>query len=175
MSRGKLVLVPARPEYAAEYLAWRKEPKLVAYNPQMQLDLPSLAARLARAGNDLKQQTFEEYRWFLRLEGELAGTVALKNVNWVMGHGEIGYHLAEKFHGKGLGEEGAGLLVEKVFREAPELVRLCAVVSVENFASRRVVEKLGFKLEGTLRQHVVIGGRRVDQWMFGLMRDEWIR
>jgi len=41
-----------------------------------------------------------------------------------------------------------------------------------NIASRRVAEKAGFRIEATLRQRRVRHGRRVDEWVGSLLRDE---
>jgi RimJ/RimL family protein N-acetyltransferase len=41
-----------------------------------------------------------------------------------------------------------------------------------NVASRRVAEKAGFRIEGTLRKRRVRDGVRVDEWVGSLLRDE---
>ena len=41
-----------------------------------------------------------------------------------------------------------------------------------NVASRRVAEKAGFLIEGTLRKRRVRSGVRVDEWVGSLLRDE---
>jgi len=43
---------------------------------------------------------------------------------------------------------------------------------VGNWASRRVAEKLGFTIEGTLRQRIVHRNQRQDAWTAGLLRGE---
>ena len=40
-------------------------------------------------------------------------------------------------------------------------------------ASGRVLEKLGFVREGTLREDCVVNGDVSDSWVFGLLRREW--
>jgi ribosomal-protein-alanine N-acetyltransferase len=42
-----------------------------------------------------------------------------------------------------------------------------------NLASARVLEKLGFTHEGTLREDCVVDGDLSDSWVFGLLRREW--
>lgn len=42
-----------------------------------------------------------------------------------------------------------------------------------NLASRRAAERLGFRLEGVLRAHMIVRGRRRDSAYFGLLRHEW--
>ena len=52
------------------------------------------------------------------------------------------------------------------------LEKLEATVFVGNVASRRVFEKNGFLLEGTIRRAVKKRGRLVDEWLFGLLPEE---
>jgi RimJ/RimL family protein N-acetyltransferase len=40
-------------------------------------------------------------------------------------------------------------------------------------ASARVLEKLGFVREGTLREDCIVNGDVSDSWVFGLLRREW--
>ena len=43
----------------------------------------------------------------------------------------------------------------------------------EDTASARVLEKVGFTLEGRLRQNERFKGRRWDTLLYGLLRVEW--
>ena len=42
-----------------------------------------------------------------------------------------------------------------------------------NAASARVLEKLGFVLEGTLREDCIVNGDVSDSWVYGLLAREW--
>ncbi len=53
--------------------------------------------------------------------------------------------------GRGYGREAVGLLVDHLFRTT-SLERVAATCDVENLASCRLVEGLGFRREGTLRR-----------------------
>lgn len=67
-------------------------------------------------------------------------------------HGvEVGFVLSPEEWGKGLMAEGARAAVEWALSE-PDIHRVWATCDCENTASARVLEKLGFKLEGTLRR-----------------------
>ena len=52
-------------------------------------------------------------------------------------------------------------------------MRVYATVFVGNTSSRRVLEKNGFSLDGTLRCHVNKGGKWLDGWFLSLLRNEW--
>jgi RimJ/RimL family protein N-acetyltransferase len=45
--------------------------------------------------------------------------------------------------------------------------------NAENLPSRRAAERLGFKFEGTFRQHMVIKGRNRDTAWFSMLDHEW--
>jgi len=108
----------------------------------------------------------------VELGGDVIGTVSAMNPSWAMGYVEIGYMFGERYHGRGHGTRAVTLFVEKIFRET-DLHRVYATVSVENTASIRLLERLGFTREGIMRQHYLIQGRRIDEIIFGLLRHEW--
>jgi ribosomal-protein-alanine N-acetyltransferase len=57
--------------------------------------------------------------------------------------------------------------------EELNLARIQAWVFAINTASVRVLEKAGFKYEGTLRQKVDFGTHRVDDHVYGILKSEW--
>jgi Acetyltransferases, including N-acetylases of ribosomal proteins len=46
-------------------------------------------------------------------------------------------------------------------------------VTVGNIASRNVLEKVGFRLEGELRENYFLAGRWHNDWLFGLLKKEY--
>ena len=58
-------------------------------------------------------------------------------------------------------------------RAIQELNRVQAETDTRNVASARVLEKLGFVREGTLREDCVVNGEVSDSWVYGLIRREW--
>ena len=54
-----------------------------------------------------------------------------------------------------------------------DLNRVQAVTDTRNVASARVLQKLGFVREGTLREDCVVNGEVSDSWVYGLIRREW--
>ena len=57
--------------------------------------------------------------------------------------------------------------------ETLDLNRVQAETDTRNLASARVLAKLGFVREGTLREDCVVDGDVSDSWVFGLLRREW--
>jgi RimJ/RimL family protein N-acetyltransferase len=107
-------------------------------------------------------------------EGRIAGGVGYTLHGDVERVGaEVGYWLGREFWGRGLATAAVLALTSHAFRTHPELRRLYAVPYATNRASARVLEKAGFRCEGTLRQSAIKDGRVLDQWMYALLRDEW--
>lgn len=108
----------------------------------------------------------------VRETGELIGAASLRPFQGSPEIIDLGYALAKPFHGRGYATEGVGALVEHGFA-ARGMERCFACVFTGNGASRRVLEKLGFTHEGTLRRSIRKRGEWKDEWMMALTRPEW--
>ena len=84
----------------------------------------------------------------------------------------LGYCLDEPAWGHGYATEAAGALLQWSF-DTLDLNRVQAETDTRNAASARVLEKLGFVREGTLREDCVVNGDVSDSWVYGLLRREW--
>jgi RimJ/RimL family protein N-acetyltransferase len=85
--------------------------------------------------------------------------------------GDVGLWIGRGHHGRGYGTEAVRLATRYAF-DRLRLAKLEATVFVGNVASRRIFEKNGFLLEGTIRRAVRKRGRFVDEWLFGQLREE---
>ena len=85
---------------------------------------------------------------------------------------DIGYELGPRLWGQGYVTEAARAMVDFGFREL-RLHRLSSWCIADNAAPARVLEKVGFTLEGRLRQNERFKGRRWDTLLYGLFREEW--
>jgi RimJ/RimL family protein N-acetyltransferase len=54
-----------------------------------------------------------------------------------------------------------------------DLNRVEAELDTRNKASARVLEKLGFRLEGTKREDCIVSGEVSDSWIYGLLKRDW--
>ncbi len=82
---------------------------------------------------------------------------------------ELGYWLAKGYWGQGIVTAAVQSLCKFAFDEY-KLRKIFAKVFTSNPASARVLEKVGFTLEGTLRSHFFKDGNPHDVLYFGLMR-----
>jgi len=85
---------------------------------------------------------------------------------------ELGYVLARAAWGQGHATEAARALLAWAYDALP-LNRVQSEADTRNPASARVLEKLGFEREGTLRENCVVDGVVSDSWVYGLLRRDW--
>lgn len=104
--------------------------------------------------------------------GRCAGTVGCHRFDLANRRVEIGYWLAERYQGRGIITAGCRAMIEHLFGElGMERVELRAVV--DNYRSRAVAERLGFREEGVLRHAQLRHGCYDDLVIYGLLREEW--
>jgi RimJ/RimL family protein N-acetyltransferase len=112
---------------------------------------------------------------FLAIEvsGEVAGGIGYTLHSDVERVGaEVGYWLGVDFWGRGIATSALRAVSRHAFDAHPALQRLYAVPFSWNPASARVLEKVGYRKEGTLRRSAIKEGQVLDQWMYALLRDE---
>lgn len=85
---------------------------------------------------------------------------------------EVGFLFAPSAQGKGYGFESLQALCEFAFNQGG-IRRLTATVTAGNIASRALLEKTGFRLEGELRESYFLSGRWQNDWLFGLLKHEF--
>lgn len=79
---------------------------------------------------------------------------------------EVGYSLLSEYFGQGYSSEALGALCDFLFEQCG-FHKLKAQVVQGHQASRRVLEKNHFALEGTLRDNYLLNGQWVNDWLFG--------
>ncbi|XP_034685716.1 uncharacterized N-acetyltransferase p20-like [Vitis riparia] len=81
----------------------------------------------------------------------------------------IGYALGWEYWGQGIVTVALKMALSIVFKEFPDLVRVQALVEVENKGSQRVLEKVGFLKEGLLRKYGFNKGEVRDMFIYGFL------
>lgn len=120
----------------------------------------------------LRYDRRESYLLVIEKEGQLIGMVSLKEVNWKESKSEIAYFVDEACQGQGIMTQALDWLKSFSFEELG-LDKIYARISPGNPASKRVVEKNGFKFEGLICKDFRNGkGDLVDVEYFALVRDK---
>lgn len=149
--------------YLRKWLAW------VAEQPEP-LETRISWIRKARSAFDLDQDF--PYAVFTPDGGELIGGTGL-HTRQGAGAREIGYWIQEKHAGRGLATEVSAALTRVAF-EVDHVRRVHIHCAPANTASARVAEKLGFRLEGTLRRRIPdAGGEPSDMMVWTMFAEDY--
>jgi ribosomal-protein-alanine N-acetyltransferase len=163
---GKLVnLRVAEKEDLPLLLEWFNSPEFGGrYNP---LDEQESKAEIEKRYDKLSSEKV----WFLiqKKDGSKIGFLGLRVF---LSCWEIGYVLIPSERGKGYCTEAVQLAVDYLFL-SKDIVRIQAGTDPENIASQKVLEKAGFKREGTIRKGEFVWGNWADLYLYGILREEW--
>ena len=105
-------------------------------------------------------------------DGAFIGWCSLTGWNRDFRSATLTYCLTDAAWGHGYATEAARALLDWAFSTL-DLNRVQAEADTRNLASARVLEKLGFLREGTLREDCIVNGEVSDSWVFGLLRRDW--
>lgn len=170
----EVTLRPAAPRDADLLRQWRSEPSVRRFQPLNELPTAQLRADVAsQRMADLYRGRGEKFQWIVQVDGQPAGWITLVVSNWEHGLAEVGYALSTVFQSRGVMSEALAILLDDLFHNTL-LERIEARCAVENIGSQRVLEKSGFDREGRLRAYFKLRGRRVDNFLYSLLREEYL-
>jgi ribosomal-protein-alanine N-acetyltransferase len=115
--------------------------------------------------------------WAIEVDGRASGTIGLDGIRFAVAalrvdRAELGYWIAPALRGAGLVTEAAQAVVRCGF-EALGLHKIVVRCVDDNVASRRVIEKLGFRMVGRLEDDVWRDGRWWSMLLYELTAPEW--
>ena len=166
-------LRPASPRDADLLRQWRAETSVRRFQPLNDLPTSQLRADVAsQRMSELYRGQGDKFQWIIQVDAQPAGWITLVVSNWEHGLAEVGYALSTAYQAQGLMTEALGQLLDDLFTNT-NLERVEARCAIDNVASRRVLEKNGFQREGHLRGYFKLRGRRIDNYLFALLRDDY--
>ncbi|HEX7181917.1 MAG TPA: GNAT family protein [Thermoanaerobaculia bacterium] len=170
----EVTLRPAAPRDADLLRQWRAEPSVRRFQPLNELPTAQLRADVAsQRVADLYRGRGEKFQWIVQVDGHAAGWITLVVSNWEHGLAEVGYALSTHYQNRGVMTDALQILLDDLFHNTL-LERIEARCAVENHGSQKVLEKNGFSREGLLRGYFKLRGRRVDNYVYGLLRDDYL-
>ncbi|GAA0313965.1 GNAT family protein [Oceanobacillus sp. FSL W7-1281] len=102
---------------------------------------------------------------------EIIGSCGFNAINLENARVEIGYDIAKAHWGNGYAPESIQVLIHEAF-ENLGINRIEAKVEPANVNSVKVLKKLGFSFEGTLRQYEKVNKGFVDIQMYSLLKSD---
>jgi ribosomal-protein-alanine N-acetyltransferase len=169
--------VALRPVRAKDAAAWRDtrvrnaawlrawEPT----NPETPLYRSSLGPYVAMARTMRKEaRQGMTVPWVVTYGGNFAGQLTVGSIVWGSARSaQVGYWIDEAYAGRGVIPTALAMAVDHCFFVIG-LHRVEATIRPENHASRRVVEKLGFREEGLRRRSLHINGAWRDHLSYAM-------
>lgn len=166
---ARLVLRQYEPRDLDDLHAYRSHPDWARYAPLAQPYTRELAERdlCEYVGLDARTHAF----WAIEHRGRAVGNIDAELETPF--RALMGWGIAREYWGQGLITEAARAVVAWVFGH-PDVMRVYATADARNIGSRRVMEKIGMRLEATLRHHRVDQqGELADEVVYGMLRGEW--
>jgi RimJ/RimL family protein N-acetyltransferase len=150
-----------------QLVEWFNKPEVFGeYNPLHQMSRAELE-KVLEGPNELRPFFIE------KKDGSKVGFISHFHVLHVAGKLlEIGYSLVPSERRKGYCSEAVMIMVDYLFLSRDGL-RVQATTDVRNLGSQKVLEKSGFKKEGTVRRMLFIRGECRDAYLYSILREEW--
>ena len=115
--------------------------------------------------------TAYEFGIFSAQDGSFLGGGGLNHIRAIDKTANLGYWVRPSRTKQGVGTRSARLLADYGFKELG-FNRIEIIPCVENLASRRVAQKVGARLEGTMRNRLLLQGTPHDAMLFSLIPGE---
>ena len=113
-----------------------------------------------------------QYVFAIEVDGKFVGVIDLHNVDKRSKKAEVGYWVGRKYWGKGYGTVALKQILEFAFKKL-KLHKVTGIALESNKASIRVMEKVGFRKEGTLRDNYKIGNKWHNEVIYSILRSEF--
>jgi RimJ/RimL family protein N-acetyltransferase len=174
IATDRLVLREFVPDDWPAVLVYQRDPrylKLYPWTDRTEDDVRSFVQRFVDQQTERPRRRFQLAIAFPD-GGQAIGNCGIRRKpgnNW---EADIGFELAPEYWGRGYATEAALAMVDFGFRELG-VHRISSWCIADNAASARVLEKVGLRPEGRLRENEHFKGRWWDTLLYGLLEREW--
>ena len=157
------------------FVAYRNEPEVAKYQG-WRIPYPRekgekfISSMKDKIG--LKQGDWIQYAVALKDTDELIGDLDCYIKKEEVRQAVIGYTIASRYWRKGYAFEGIPFLLKYLFEDM-DIHRVAADCDVENVASFRTLEKLGFRREAHYVESFLINGVYTSEYHYGMLQREW--
>lgn len=148
-------------------------PALVPWLPWARIDHGRAETRryLRAARAAWGRQVAFEFLIEERESERLLGVTSLHRIDWVRACAGLGYWVRRSVWNRGVASEAAAATLSHALGGL-RLHRVEALVALENKASQRVIEKLGFTREGVAREAEYVDGRYLDHVQYSFLHGD---
>jgi RimJ/RimL family protein N-acetyltransferase len=172
LKTNRLTVEMMRRQHAASLAEYRSHPEVARFQDWETPFTIEMADRLIDGQSQLDGPANEDWVQLAVVVGARSiGDVAV-GIHDNGQQATIGYSITPTEQGKGYATEAVGAVISALFTEA-HLHRISAGIDPANTASRRLLEKLGFRYEGRSVQSVFVRGQWVDDDRFAMLAVEY--
>ena len=171
----RLILRSFQDSDLESFLAYRNDPEVARYqswNVPYPRESGIPFVELMKNADPEDQGEWFQVAVELKSTHELIGDVAFCTMVYDKRQALMGYSLARPFWRQGYAFEAVSTLLKYLFRERG-LHRVIAECDVENVASWKLLEKLGFRREAHLIESVYFKGKFGSEYHYALLGREW--
>jgi RimJ/RimL family protein N-acetyltransferase len=172
----RLRLTPVTVQNAGTLWNVLQQPDLRTFQELPNVGAAAFADMVSKRPKILRAGASGRFEWLIYMHRirKPVGWVSLRIAERDLETGEIGYSIVRDFRGRGVATEAVRALLDEAFTEGG-LARIHAYCLPENLASRRLLERLAFRQEGTLPRGATVNGHIVDVLMHKMDRERWIQ
>lgn len=149
----------------------RWEPQRLPNQPDVTTDRDAFAVRCS--ARQRERQLGTGFGFGIFVDGTFCGEINLSSIQrGPFQNAYVGYWTDQKWAGQGIMPEALVVLARFAFEEL-HLHRIQVSIIPRNASSRRVVEKLGLRDEGTAERYLEINGVWEDHVRYAITAEEW--
>lgn len=168
--------MPLSENYVDQLVAWRSQSEAQDHQPITSLDRDHFL-QFIKTHHKGDLTALNDHEYILIVEdadqGKAVGWMTMEVFSHIHGLARIGYTIDNNSWNRGYATSAVATLVEWLFNDT-FIQRIEADCSVHNTASKRVLEKCGFRNVGIKRKYLVIHGERVDHYYYELLKEDWV-
>ena len=155
-------------------LAYQRDPRYLRYYRWADRSSQDVQRFVQMFLDQQQAQPRVKYQLAIELKptGQLIGNCGIRQEAMGEPQADIGYELAPDHWGHGYATEAARAIVEFGFTQL-KVHRIWSWCIADNTASARVLERLGLRLEGRLRETEYFKGRWWDTLVYAILEHEW--
>lgn len=166
-------------EISPKQREWRNDPRIMAWTrgsellseEDQQLWLKGLIGDPTRKFFGIEVSESSKIKGMIKRPTNV-GTCGLTSINVIHGSAEWSLLVGPEYQGKKYASAALKLLINYGLYSM-RLNRIWGEIFDGNAASLHLAEKMGFKVEGKLRQTYYKNGKFIDSTIVGLLREEW--
>lgn len=158
----------------AESLAKSADNLNIAKNLRNAFPYPyTLEAAVWYINDTIANEEKKQINYAIVVDGQAVGSIGIFVKDDVYEKSaELGYWLSQDYWRKGIMSKAVQIICKEAF-ERFDIIRIFAEPFADNAGSRRVLEKVGFTCEGTMRSGVYKNGEIHSYCMYSILREEF--